>query len=359
VYWGSGEIGVPTLKMLATETSEFELVAVVTREDAPAGRKMLLCCTPIKRFLLDELVDRIVPVRLNHDDATQSLPASGRVALATPSIVKGNKPLRAFLKALEADAFVVASYGQILTNLILDKAKWAVCVHTSALPRLRGPSPVRTALILGHTSTQICTFLMTPRMDDGDVLARRDVEIDENAAFSELCARFSNLMPELTRESLLSLASGSARPEPQDHALASYTRLITKADAWIDWSLNATAIRNLCRALSPDMCIVTSFKGKRIKFDLPLDAVMIESGEPHGAIVQSDDDAGYIDIACGEGTLRVRSVQPESRPWISAADFIHGFAPVRGDRFDAPTELTAGRPPFESATKFTPSASES
>jgi len=354
IYFGSGEIGIPTLRWLI-DAPDYDLLAVVTRKDAPSGRKMQLCPTPIKQFIKDVARDRIIEVDVDSETKTASEPPpSGVFLLLTPEHVRGNKVLRRLLAYLNADAFLVVSYGRILTNLVLDKAKWPVCVHTSALPKLRGPSPVRSVIATGRTETEVCTFLMTPRMDDGDVLLRRKVTVGADMTFRDLCARFSEKIPVLVKDTLAGLSSGTITPEPQNHSQATYCRLITKKDAWINWSGKAKNIRNHCRAFTPDNCIVTTFREKRIKFDMPLDIVsesgaktrMRKDAEP-GTIICVDSDMGCLEVVCGDGVIRINRLQPENRPWLSATEFINGFAPNTGDQFITSNEFVANRLPFE------------
>ncbi len=347
VYWGSSVIGLPTLDLLASESSEFELCGIVTREDSPAGRNMQLCSTPVKEHALHRLPDNKCVSKIEHHHQINDLKKK-QIPLLTPKYIRGNKELRSVLSALRADIFVVISYGHILTNLILERAKWAVCVHTSSLPRLRGPSPVRSAIALGLDETEICTFLMTPRMDDGDILVRRLVPISNDMLFPELCNEFSKLAPDIVAKSLNGLRGGTLEPEPQAHMEATYTRLITKSDTWIDWNEDALAIRNRARALNPDPCLTTTFRGKRVKFDMPIDIVET-SGDLHAAgEILTLEKSGVLHVACGRNSLSIKRIQPESKPWMTSRDFINGFAPSCGEMFITDNADIIDREPFES-----------
>lgn len=346
VFFGSGAIGIPALRSLIHDP-QFEVAAVVTRPDAPAGRKMEFCATPVCRFMADELAgfSKKLDVESAIDAANEA--SEDKILVLAPEKVRGNKALQRFLSKVNADAFVVISFGQILTNLILDKVKWPVCVHSSALPKLRGASPVRTALLLGLNVTEVCTFLMTPRMDDGDVLARRKIQIFQEDNFQSLCGNFSLVIPALLSETLAGLADGTIKPEPQNEANATYTRLISKQDAWIDWNKPAAKVCNLVRAFTPDIGAVTTFRGKRIKIETPIEVSQgqTRAGAP-GEITKVDCDKGYIEIAAREGSLLVYRIQPESRAWQSAREFVNGLSPKPGEIFHTKPEVISGRPPI-------------
>ena len=351
IYWGSGEIGIPTLDMLAASSSDFELCAIITREDAPAGRSMQLCCTPIKEHALNKLPsDKSVFAMCSLSQLTEL--SSNHIPLITPKCIKGNKEFRKILSALNADAFVVISYGHLLTNLTLNKTKWSICVHTSALPKLRGPSPVRTALALGFTQTEICTFLMTPQMDDGDVILRKKINISDETYFPNLCSYFAMSTPDLVYESLIGLMKDTVRLEPQSHSQATFTRLINKSDSWINWNDDAKNIRNLARALTPDLCISTTFRSKRIKFDVPIEIMETQSGKHSPGELISLEKGGKLKVACGNNGLIIDRIQLESKPWMKAMDFINGFAPKPGEEFLTQHYLIEERYPFESQTPF-------
>ena len=348
VYFGSGAIGIPTLRTLIHDP-QFEVAAVVTRPDAPAGRKMELCPTPVCRFLADEMPAAFERLDLSESsNIAEAAREAGedKIRLLTPGFVRGNKALRRFLEEVRADALVVISYGQILTNLVLNKARWAVCVHTSALPKLRGASPVRTALLLGLETTEVCTFLMTPRMDDGDVLLRRTVEIAPDDDFQSLCKHFSEEIPALVSETLTGLAADKVIPRPQDESLATYTRMIHKEDAWIDWNAPAQNIWHTVRAFTPDMGAITTFRGRRVKFEMPAEVTGGGALGAPGEILKVDAEQGCLEIAGGTGILRVFRIQPDSRPWLNVGEFINGFSPRPGEIFEFPDSIAESREPL-------------
>lgn len=351
VYFGSGAIGIPALRSLIHDP-KFEVAAVVTRPDAPAGRKMELCPTPVCKYLTGELAGAAALVETETAEKLAAEACEDRILVLAPAHVKGNKPLQRFLAAVKPDALVVISYGQILTNLILNKAKWPVCVHTSGLPKLRGASPVRTALLLGLRTTEVCTFFMTPRMDDGDVLLRRTVEISPEDNFRSLCENFSLEIPALLSETLAGLASGRILAQPQNESEATYTRLISKEDAWIDWDSSAGDICNLIRAFTPDSGALTTFRGKRVKFEMPAEiAEESQAGGAPGEILRVDGQAGFIEAATGSGAIRLCRIQPESRPWMSIREFVNGFSPRPGERFVSDADIIAARLPLVTRSK--------
>jgi methionyl-tRNA formyltransferase len=345
IYWGSGEIGIPTLDMLATGSGGVELCAIVTRTDSPAGRSMQLRCTPIKEHALNGLPNNKSVYKVDNLEQLSDFNTDA-IPLLTPEYIKGNREFRRILTALDPDAFIVCSYGQILTNLIIDKAKWSVCVHTSALPRMRGPSPVRAALALGLKQTEICTFLMTPRMDDGDVIFRKTIDIPHHMCFTELCREFSIYIPDLISDSLTGLTNGTVSAEPQNHSNATYTRLINKSDTWIDWNEDAECIRNRARALTPGLCITTTFRGRRLKLDMPLDVVDTTDNTKSPGKLFTLKESELL-VQCGRNALLLKRIQPESKQWLTAQDFINGFAPKPGEEFITPNDVIEGRLPFE------------
>jgi methionyl-tRNA formyltransferase len=241
------------------------------------------------------------------------------------------------IRKLAADLFVVADYGQILSDDLLAVARLGgINLHGSLLPKYRGAAPINWAIYHGDTETGVTVIQMTPRVDAGPALAQAGTPIGPDETAPQLEARLAALGAPLIVRVVDDLAAGRARPLAQDRSLASGARRLRKTDGAIDWSHSAAAIKNQVRALEPWPKTYTYWHregGPPLRLILgrvdvqPSD----ETASAPGTVLAARGDE--LRIAAGGGALTIIEIQPEGRRLLPAAEFLRGY-PVRpGQRF--------------------------
>lgn len=308
VFMGTPAFAVPVLGALVS--GGHEVVAVYSRPDRPSGRGKRTSPTPVK------LAASAMGLPVRQPPSLKSLDAQSELA------------------ALAPDVIVVAAYGLFLPRAVLDLPPHSCLnVHPSLLPKLRGPSPVSTAIVDGETSTGVTIMLMDEGMDSGPVLAQRRTSIGESETAEALTARLFEMGANLLVGVLPDWVEGRIQTIPQDESRATITRLLTREDGRIDWSLSADLIARRVRGYAPWPGAYTYWGGRMLKV---LDASPYERvalGRP-GTVVESGD-GDRIEIATGRGTLRVTLLQMEGRRPASARDFLQGNRAMVGAVLDS------------------------
>jgi methionyl-tRNA formyltransferase len=290
VFMGTPEFSVPTLVALR---SNFDLAGVVTQPDKPRGRGLKTVPTAVKKMAVELGLPVIEPARI-----------------ATPEVLET-------LHEWKPNIIVVAAYGKILPEIILNlPSHGCVNLHASLLPRHRGAAPISGAILAGDTMTGICTIFMDSGMDTGDILLKEEIPISDEEIAGTLHDKLMERGATLVVDTLRAIAEGTIRRMPQDHSLATYTRPVSKADAAIDWSLDAQHLGRLVRAMNP-------WPGAF--FELPGETIRVWKATPEegkatpGRIFSLRGDG--ILVGAGDGMLLLREVQAPSRNRISAVEF--------------------------------------
>lgn len=311
-FFGSSQFSCHVLGGLLA--SAHEVAVVVTQPDQPAGRRMQLRPTPV---------------------CEQAQQAGRRVL--KPRRLRGNARLLDALRALELDALAVASYGKIIPPELLNLTPWPLNVHPSALPLLRGPSPLRTALLQGLRETQVCIMRMTPRIDDGPLLLRAALPIPAEWNHSALEQAAGELGGRLLVQALELAQQGRVMLEEQDHAQASYTSVHNRADTWIDWTRSNGALADFVRAWDPDAGACTSYRScagpRRLKLWRARSAGSGDSMAQPGQIIEASKHE--LLVQTGGGALSLLEVQPESRSRMAVDSFLAGGQLSAGDLLGA------------------------
>ena len=303
VFFGTPEWAVPSLDALLE--SDIEVVGVVTNPDRPAGRGMELRPSPVKQRAASAGLGLLQPRRASDPE------------------------LRARLEELEADVCTVVAYGKILPGELLGVPPLGfVNVHFSLLPSYRGAAPVQRALIDGAPSTGVSIMVLTEGMDEGPVLAAREVAVRERDGAEALGARLASIGAELLVATLPAYAEGRLEPLEQDHARATYAPKITSSEARIDWSAPAGAIRNRVRGLTPAPGAWTTLRDRRVKL---LWVEPTESGDLAPGELAARDEA--LVVGTGEGSLEIARVQLEGKRAMTGEAAARGLRLAPGERF--------------------------
>ena len=295
VFAGTPDFAVPCLRAAATRG---EVVAVYTQPDRPAGRGRGLTPSRVKL----EAVQRGIPVLQ---------PENFRSALSKQA-----------LRALRPDVMVVVAYGLILPQSVLDipvHGCWNV--HASLLPRWRGAAPIQRAIEAGDTRSGVCLMQMEKGLDTGPVLLAKDTEIGPAETGGQLHDRLSELGAQVLADALgLLRATIALPPHPQPDVGVTYAHKIEKAEAKLDWSQSAVALANKVRAFNPWPMAEAQLAGERVRIHGAVALDEAHAATP-GSVLRAGRDG--IDIACGEGVLRIRVLQRDGGKAVTAADYLN------------------------------------
>lgn len=289
-----------------------EVVAIVTRGDRPSKRGHHLEYSELKKFGLEKNLAVFQPERITDKDFIRSI------------------------KGLNADLIVVVAFGKVLPREILNiPRKGCVNVHFSLLPKYRGPSPIEWALLNGDFYTGVSSILMEEEVDAGDIILQEKVSIDEEDNYLSLLARLTEVGVRILEKTLNLIRKGEVSPYPQDSRGVSYAPFLKKSHGEINWNDSSQKIFNRIRALNPWPGTYIKVSSKQIKI---LEAKVVPMGSntergnfpKPGDIVEIRRPEGFV-VACGEGALLVKLVQPESKSIQKAYDYLQGARLRVGD----------------------------
>ncbi|MFC1916747.1 methionyl-tRNA formyltransferase [Chloroflexota bacterium] len=301
VFMGTPEFAVPSLERLVL--NKYQVLAVYTQPDKPAGRGRSLVFPPLKGAALN-----------------WKLPVVQPVSLKRPEVVTQ-------LTGFHPDVIVVAAFGQILPQSVLDIPSYGcINIHPSLLPRFRGVSPVAAALLAGDEFAGVSIMLMDRGLDTGPVLASGQISISPQDTTGSLTAKLSLVASQLLLEALSRWFRGEVTPQPQNEAEATYSTALSKEEAEIDWHLPAVDIWRRVRAFHPWPGCYTRWQGKQLKIieAVPLPGERtVEVGQVI-PLTQGERKEAVFGVCTGDGILRVCQVQLEGKRAISAAEFLRG-----------------------------------
>ena len=295
VYAGTPEFAATALAALLQ--TEHHISAVYTQPDRPAGRGRKLKASPVKELALAHAIEVLQPESLKEAETQQAL------------------------AALKPDVMIVAAYGLLLPAEVLSIPRLGCLnIHASLLPRWRGAAPIHRAIIEGDTETGVTIMQMDVGLDTGDMLYKLSTPITPEDTAQRLHDRLAELGAQGIVEALAAIQAGGLSPEPQDDALANYAKKLSKAEATIDWQQGATQIARRVAGFNPWPVAQTTFEDKVLRI-WEAEALADTTNASPGSVISSSK-AG-IDVACGEGTLRLKRLQlPGGKP-LSAAEFLN------------------------------------
>lgn len=292
VFAGTPDFALASLKALVD--AGHRPVAVYTQPDRPAGRGKKLTASPVKTFALEQGIEVRQPKTLRDDRAAKDF------------------------AALQPELFVVAAYGLLLPQRILDiPVHGCVNVHASLLPRWRGAAPIQAAIREGDAESGISLMAMTAGLDEGPVYAVRTTPIGDNDTAGSLHDRLAELGGALLVEHIDALLQGEMPSTPQDDARSTYAGKIATADAILDWTRPADELRRQVHAYNPVPGCFFEYEAKRIKV---WDAECADSGDASPGKVLAADSDGIV-VACGDGALRLLTLQRPGKGRVNAREF--------------------------------------
>jgi methionyl-tRNA formyltransferase len=324
IFAGTPEFARVALAQL--HASGFDIPLVLTQPDRPAGRGMKLQASSVKQFALEKAIPVAQPRSLRLDGKYPEDAAAARAAIA----------------AARADAMVVAAYGLILPQWVLDTPRLGCFnIHASLLPRWRGAAPIHRAIEAGDSETGITIMQMDAGLDTGDMLLLEKLAIAPADTTGTLHDKLAALGGGLIVEALELAAHGGLRPVRQPDQGISYAHKIEKHEAAMDWTQSAAAIERRIRAFNPFPGAASLLAGDSIKFWLA--TVLPGSQRPDGAVPGQVLAAGPegVDVAAADGVLRVTRLQKPGGKPLEAAEFVRGSALAPGQVFSS-RAATAG-----------------
>ncbi|HDS1631914.1 MULTISPECIES: methionyl-tRNA formyltransferase [Stenotrophomonas] len=301
VFAGTPEFAVSSLRAAARH---HEVVAVYTQPDRPAGRGRGLAPSPVKLEAVARGIPVYQPESLKDEAAQQQL------------------------RDLQPDLMVVVAYGLILPKAVLaipTHGCWNV--HASLLPRWRGAAPIQRAIQAGDAKTGVCLMQMEAGLDTGPVLLHQELPIAATDTGGQLHDKLAELGAQVLSDGLGLLRAGIkpiARPQPEQGV--TYAHKLDKAEARLDWALDAEALARTVRAFNPWPIAEATLAGERVRIH---GAVALDEahGQAPGTVLAASRDG--IDIACGQGALRLRVLQREGGKAITAADYLNARRDLR------------------------------
>ena len=298
VYFGTPKIAVKSLEYLYNNP-DFEVAAVVTQPDKPAGRGKKITMSPVKEFAV-----------------------SNNLPVFQPKSIRKEPEIQAELKKLNPDFFVTFAFGQILSQEVLDIPKFhTINLHASLLPKYRGANPIQRAIINGDKETGICTMITELGLDCGDVCLKQIIPISETMNCEELFEKISELSPELLEKTLKGLFEKTITPVPQCEDGVCMANKLTKEETLINWSNSAESIHNLVRGIYKFPGAYFMHDGKIIK--VMETKVVHEHAATSGEIVKVTKDG--VEMGCGKNCLLLIKVKPEGKGEMYARDWYNGL----------------------------------
>jgi methionyl-tRNA formyltransferase len=294
VFIGTGEIGVPTLRMLR---ATHELAGVLTQPDKPVGRHQRLTPPPIKAALPPDSIPILQPHRIKDEQTISEI------------------------AALKPDVIVVMAYGQILPKAVLQIPNLTCLnLHASLLPRWRGPAPIQAAIAAGDRETGVSVMYMDEGLDTGDILLQRSIEIAPDETGGSLHDRLAQLAPEALGDAFQLLAQGTAPQIPQYGAIATYAPKLRREDGRINWNEPAEVIERKIRAFNPWPGAFTTIRDEQNR-----DRIL----KIFRARIVSNEEAGFT-FKAADAAIAPLELQLEGSRRMSAGEFLRGHRLASG-----------------------------
>jgi methionyl-tRNA formyltransferase len=294
IFMGSPEFAGTVLRKLA---SEYSICGVFTQPDRESGRGKTLTPPPVKVVASELGIPVFQPARLKNPDSF------------------------AELESLQPDVIIVAAYGQILRQNVLDLPKFGcINVHASYLPRWRGAAPIQAAILAGDTYTGISIMKMDAGIDTGPVLAQGKITIDPKETALALDGKLAQIGSELLITTLPDYFSGKISPQPQAEEGCSYAAMLTKQQGQLDFTKSAVELERTVRAFDdwPGTFMLVSDQIIKVRCADIIFDMQLSTGE------RSALD-GFPVVGTADGVLKFGEVQPAGKKWMSGVDFIRGY----------------------------------
>jgi methionyl-tRNA formyltransferase len=308
LFFGTSEFAVPALRALIK--ASFPIVGVVTLPDRKQGRGLETLPSPIKKIALENNIPIFEPEKLSAPETLEEL------------------------KTLDWDVGVVAAYGKLIPQSIIDFPKHGVLnIHPSILPELRGPSPLQYAILEGKKETGVTIMCIDKEMDHGPILAQTLAEIEPDDTAETLGSRLADIGANLLAAVLPVWVNGSLKAQEQDHSKATLSKMIEKEDGHIKWGEPVQVIERKIRAYQPWPGAFTfaNKDGKKIRLKIIAASILSDSAGQAGLVAKNGSDM----IVYGNGgALRIQTIQPEGKKSMLGEEFLRGYGALVGSTLE-------------------------
>ncbi|MBR3805480.1 MAG: methionyl-tRNA formyltransferase [Clostridia bacterium] len=307
MFMGTPEISATCLKRLIDDGHN--VTSVISREDKPRGRKMIMTPTAVKALALENNIPVYTPKTLRDDDFS------------------------ALLKELSPDLIVVVAYGKILPPEVINYPRYGcINLHVSLLPKYRGAAPMQRAIMEGEEKTGVTVMYMDEGLDTGDIIAVSEFDIGPLDDFEVIHDRSAEIGSALLSKTIYDIAAGNIKRIKQDDTLATYASKVEKEDCKLNLTLSAKKLDFIIRGVTPIPGAFVYHNGKMLKINK---ATPIDMNAEAGKVIALDERGeGSITVGCGEGALLITSVIPDGKGKMTAGDFIRGRKIAQGDIFE-------------------------
>ena len=313
IFFGTPHFSVPSLTTLLA-VPNVSIRAVVTQPDRPAGRGDKIQSSPIKQLALQH-----------------------QITVLQPTSLKKELPL--FLESLQElgpfDVGVVIAFGQILPKAVLDLPQHGcINIHASLLPRWRGAAPIQRAILSGDHETGVCLMRMDEGLDTGAVYSRQSVPILATDTCQTIHDSLADIGARLLCSDLNAIIEGRSTPVEQPNIGITYANKIAASEGLINWSTSSREIALTVRAFSPRPGCFTFWRGERLKILLAHESTFSsETIATPGSVISIH--GGYLEVACGSGSLLIEQLQVAGKRQMSTAEFLRGTVLSPGERFNS------------------------
>jgi methionyl-tRNA formyltransferase len=316
IYMGTPQFAVPALERLIAGSKPglvlqegYEIVTVITRPDKPSGRGKEIVYSPVKQLAL-----------------------SHEIPVWQPGSLKRQENIE-MLAAYKADLYIVAAFGQILPQAVLDLPRYGTLnIHASLLPKYRGVSPITEAILQGDTETGVTIMLIDAGVDTGPLLHQRAIPISENDTTGNLTSKLAVLGASTLLEALPLWVQGKIKPRPQDERFASYTHMLHREDGKIDWNRSADVLARTVRAFTPWPGAFTNWGGRLLKI-ISARAIQADTGSEAriGTVgLRKEHGVQTLTVVTGNGLLIIEKLQLEGKKVMNADEFLRGYSHIVG-----------------------------
>jgi methionyl-tRNA formyltransferase len=317
IYMGTPRFAVPALKRLIAGSKPglvlqdgYEIVTVINRPDKPSGRGKEIVYSPVKQLAL-----------------------SHEIPVWQPGSLKRQENI-ATLAAYQCDLYIVAAFGQILPQAVLDLPRYGTLnIHASLLPKYRGVSPISEAILQGDTVTGVSIMLIDAGVDTGPILLQHAISIADDDTTGSLASKLAILGASALVEALPLWVQGKITPQPQDERLASYTRLLHKEDGKINWNRSADVLTRTVRAFTPWPGAFTNWGDRLLKI-ISAHTVQAHTG-PEGKAgtvgLRRENGLQTLTVVTGSGLLIIDKLQLEGKKVMNADEFLRGYSLIIGE----------------------------
>ena len=304
MFMGTPEISATCLQKLLDDGHK--VTSVVTREDKPRGRKMVMTPTVVKSLAIENGIPVFTPQTLRSEDFEK------------------------LLSEYSPELIVVVAYGKILPKNVIDFPKYGcINLHVSLLPKYRGAAPMQRAIMEGERETGVTVMYMDEGLDTGDIIAVEKFPISCTDDFEAIHDRSALVGSALLSKTIFSMEKGEIKREKQDDSLATYAKKVEREDCKLDFTLSAKKLDFIIRGVTPIPGAFAFHNGKMLKINKA--TPVNKNGEAGRVLALDEKGEGSFTVGCGEGSLLVTSVIPEGKGKMSAGDFIRGRKIALGD----------------------------